>query len=335
MLKFYKSLFFSTMIFSTLMAISSYSWFSIWISLEINLLSIIPLMTDSSNSFSSESALKYLITQIFASIILLFSIIALMKIQEYLLVLPLNMFNMMLNTSLLIKMGAAPFHFWVPEVAEGLNWNLNFLMLTWQKIAPIIILMYFLNSNFFLMIVIVVSSMVSGIMGLNQLSLRKIMAYSSINHLAWMLGSILSSYSTWLIYFLIYSITSLLIMKTFHYLNILYLSQLYNSLEKNKFLIILISLLFFSMAGIPPFLGFFPKWLIIMNLTYMNQFMTTFLMIIFTLIVLSFYLRLIIYPLMFAKNEMILYKTYKYYWMYWNKLIILLMFPINSLIFIN
>nr|QNG56262.1 NADH dehydrogenase subunit 2 [Platisus zelandicus] len=302
MIKFYKILFFNSLIFGTLISISSYSWFSIWMGLEINLLSIIPLLNNPKNIFPSEAAMKYFITQTLASTILLFSIILIMNKTENTIT-NMNFMTIMLNSSLLTKMGAAPFHFWFPEVMEGLNWFNCFIILTWQKIAPMIIMMYNINLINFFTSIILISSMIGGIMGLNQISLRKIFTFSSINHIGWMISSMLYNQSIWLIYFISYTMINMNLILIFLKFNIFYLKQLFNSLNNNKLIKFFFMLNFLSIAGIPPFLGFMPKWLTINNLIYNKLFMISFFLIIFTLISLYFYLRIMFSTLILNSSE--------------------------------
>nr|ALO76648.1 NADH deshydrogenase subunit 2 [Nigidius sp. NIG01] len=285
-----KILFMSSLVIGTLITISSYTWMGMWIGLEINLLSFIPLIKESNNIFSSESALKYFITQAIASTIFLFSIISLSMISMYMLELKSPLITT-LKTSLLLKMGAAPFHFWFPEVMEGLTWSSSLILLTWQKIAPMIIFIY-INNNLLLISIIIISCMlVSGIMGQNQLSLRKIMAYSSINHIGWMIASSLMSESLWTFYFSIYSIISANIILMFKILNIYYIKQLMIVMTHNASLKLFLILNFLSLGGLPPFLGFFPKWITIQALTEMNLMPLSILMIILTLLTLYFYMQ--------------------------------------------
>nr|APX40629.1 NADH dehydrogenase subunit 2 [Colaspidema barbarum] len=304
-------MFFSSMMFGTLITISAYSWFSMWIGLEINLLSIIPLLKSPSSLYPSEAAMKYFITQSLASTVLLFSVIMISNLNEFL---PQNSFmylTIMLNSAILLKLGAAPFHSWFPEVLDGLNWTNNLVMLTWQKVAPMILLSYNLQMTEFLTLIILLSSIISGILGVNQISLRKIMAYSSINHMAWMIASLLSIKLIWMIYFLIYSMISINIILMFKYLNIFYLKQLFSSLNSNKIFKLFFIMNFFSLGGLPPFLGFLPKWLVINNLVENNFYTLSFVLIIFTLLPLFFYMRITFSTLMFATNEIILNTTKK------------------------
>nr|YP_009751195.1 NADH dehydrogenase subunit 2 [Annamanum lunulatum]QIJ99753.1 NADH dehydrogenase subunit 2 [Annamanum lunulatum] len=306
----YKIMFFLSLVLGTLITISSYSWLSMWMGLEINLLSIIPLLSDSKNLYPSESALKYFITQALASSIFLLTIILSLNLKEQILD-NLNFLSMLMNSALLMKMGAAPFHTWFPEVLEGLNWNNSFLMLTWQKIAPMILLLYNSNMSMFFLSIILFSSIISGIMGLNQISLRKIMAYSSINHISWMLASMMNNQNIWLIYFIVYSIISFNLIVIFKTLNTFYLKQLFNVLNFNKMIKFSFLLNFFSLGGLPPFLGFFPKWMVINNLICNNYYMLSILLIIFTLITLYFYLRISFSTLMINHSEMIFYSQNK------------------------
>nr|QNG56301.1 NADH dehydrogenase subunit 2 [Palaestes nicaraguae] len=314
MIKFYKIIFFNGIIIGTLISISSYSWFSMWMGLEINLLSLIPLLTNQKSIFPSEAAMKYFITQALASSILLFSIILMMnKMENYY---NLNLLLMMLNSSLLTKMGAAPFHFWFPEVMEGISWINCLVILTWQKVAPMIILMYNINLIKFFSSIILISAIIGSIMGLNQISLRKIFAFSSITHIGWMIASMMYNQSIWFIYFISYSFINLNIIIIFLMINIFYLKQLFNSLNKNKLIKFFFLLNFFSIMGMPPFLGFLPKWLTINNLIYNNLYFLSLFLIMFTLISLYFYLRITFSTLIlnnsenlnsFSKNNFIIY----------------------------
>nr|AND96075.1 NADH deshydrogenase subunit 2 [Onthophagus crassicollis] len=287
-----KMIFMMMMMTGTLISISSYSWLGMWLGLEINLLSIIPLMSSPKNSSASEAMMKYFITQTLASMILLFSLICMSMNFNYLII--NNSLNLIFSSSLFIKMGAAPFHFWFPEIMEGLTWTNAFIMLTWQKIAPMTLFSYmnFSNINFITMIIIF-SSMISGIMGMNQTSMRKILAYSSINHISWMLMSMLFFETIWIYYFITYSIISLNIIIILKKFNIFYLSQLFSSINNFPIIKFFFMLNFMSLGGLPPFLGFLPKWLTIQILIKMNLFSLSLVIIVMTLITLFFYMRII------------------------------------------
>nr|YP_006575991.1 NADH dehydrogenase subunit 2 [Tropisternus sp. BYU-CO166]ACZ58505.1 NADH dehydrogenase subunit 2 [Tropisternus sp. BYU-CO166] len=299
MIKLYKILFTTTLILSTLIVVSSQTWLGMWIGLEINLLSIIPLMNSSKNMMCTEASIKYFITQALASTILLFSIILM---STFFLNLPQEKTTLMLNSALFTKMGAAPFHFWFPEVIEGLNWMNSLILMTWQKIAPMTMIMYNINFVYFNFI-IVCCMLISGIMGINQISLRKILAYSSINHIGWMIGALMFMETSWMIYFVIYSIISINIVLIFNKLNLYYLKQLFCSMTDNMIMKILFVFNFMSLAGLPPFLGFFPKWITIQTMVMNNSIMMPLLMIVLTLITMFFYLRITFSTILLSANE--------------------------------
>nr|YP_009434138.1 NADH dehydrogenase subunit 2 [Hycleus phaleratus]APB02791.1 NADH dehydrogenase subunit 2 [Hycleus phaleratus]ATP06055.1 NADH dehydrogenase subunit 2 [Hycleus phaleratus] len=303
MLKFYKIVFFNSMILGTLIAISSYSWFGMWMGLEINLLSIIPLFNSTKNMYSSEASLKYFLTQAMASLILLLSLILMMISTE--LVSPQMSLakETLLNSALLTKLGAAPFHYWFPEVMEGLNWMNCMILLTWQKIAPMCILIMSNPNTSFMIIIILASLIVSTIMSFNQISLRKIMAYSSINHIAWMLSAMLISTSIWFIYLLIYLIITINITSIFTHGKLMFINQLAFFMNQNKINKISLMINFLSLGGLPPFLGFLPKWFTINWMIIENFPILAFLLIILTLIMLFVYVRLILSSLIIQSSE--------------------------------
>nr|YP_010526960.1 NADH dehydrogenase subunit 2 [Rhagastis mongoliana]UXR12297.1 NADH dehydrogenase subunit 2 [Rhagastis mongoliana] len=295
-----KMFFLFILTFSTLISISSNSWFGCWIGLEINLLSFIPLISNSNNLLASEASLKYFLTQSIASMNFLFSILIkmiLMKNFEM-----NNFISIMINSSLLMKMGSTPFHFWFPNISEGLSWFNNFILMTWQKITPLILLSYYFNFNF-LYFIIIMNVMIGAIGGLNQTSLRKLMAFSSINNLGWMIFTLLISENLWMFYFLMYSFLISIMFFLFYNLNMFFINQLF--INNMNFMIKLNLLInFMSLGGLPPFLGFLPKWIII-NFLMMNKFyFLTFIMMMSSLITIYFYIRIIYSSFMFNYFKM-------------------------------
>nr|ALO76292.1 NADH deshydrogenase subunit 2 [Sinoxylon sp. SIN01] len=299
MTNLYKLMFSSTLIWVTLLTASSYSWVSMWMGLEINLLSIIPLMSSNKSKLSSESSLKYLITQTIASAVLLFAM-SMQWTDNNPNEIMIKITPLLIMMSLMMKMGAAPLHFWFPEVMEGLSWLNSFIMMTWQKIAPLTILIYTPKQNNMLIIFIVTSLIIGGVMGINQNSLRKILAYSSINHVGWLLSALMTNLSVWMNYFCIYTFISanlILILKNF---NIFYTYQIFTA-KKNLLKISFLSNLL-SMGGVPPFLGFLPKWMVLSSLTKTNTTLAM-VMVTVTLITLFLYLRTMIPSLALVNVE--------------------------------
>nr|ALO71155.1 NADH deshydrogenase subunit 2 [Subcoccinella vigintiquattuorpunctata] len=295
-------LFLITLMMGTLISISSYSWFAMWIGLEINMLSFIPLMNESKNSNSSEASLKYFIIQAISSMIILFSFLLSLILVENLIQFKVPL-EMIFNSALLTKMGAAPFHFWFPEIIEGLSWMNISILLTWQKIAPMILVMYNLNSNLFFSLIILLSMMISGIKSWNQTSMKKILAFSSINHIGWMLSIFMFNQSLWLFYFSFYSFVTISLISMFQKFWISSIQSLLNILNSNKNIKLLFLFNFLSMGGLPPFLGFFPKWMILKTILSSEYFLLAFFMIFFTLLMLFVYMRLLFQALTFKLSE--------------------------------
>lgn len=277
-----------------------------WIGLEINLLSFIPLIIDKKNLFSSEASLKYFLTQALASCIFLFSILLFFLFNNYLINNNNNTwfeyFNLLISSAILIKMGGAPFHFWFPRVTEGLNWYPILLLITWQKIAPFIIFSYCINFTY--LIIIVIFSIIFGSLGgLNQTSFRKLIAFSSINHLGWIIITITNNETLWITYFLFYSFLSFNIIFIFNRFKFLNINQTFFVRNLNIALKISMFIVLLSLGGLPPFLGFFPKWLIIETLREQRIIALLIFILFFTLITLFFYLRISYNALLINNNE--------------------------------
>lgn len=319
-----KIIFIRIIIIGRLITISSSSWLGIWIGLEINLLSFIPLIIDKKNILCPESAVKYFLIQTIASLIFLFiSIFFISKLNLYFRFYKINYENIIIVRRIILKLGAAPIHFWLPNIIEGLSWNNTLIILTWQKIAPLMIISI-TSINKFVILFIIFSSLVGSIGGLNQTSFKKILVYSSINHISWLLLANLINNIIWNFYFFLYMFINyriIIILKIYnlHNVNQLYLNKSNNLLIKFCFIINILSL-----GGLPPFIGFFPKWIIIENLILTNNSFILLILIITTLITLYFYTRLTFSAFLFN------YPRFS-----WNKLFNINNFLLKKNLFIN
>nr|YP_009389822.1 NADH dehydrogenase subunit 2 [Pternoscirta caliginosa]ANJ44388.1 NADH dehydrogenase subunit 2 [Pternoscirta caliginosa] len=297
-----KLLFLSSMMMGTILSISSNSWMSIWMGLEINLLSFIPMLTDNKNLMINESAIKYFIIQALASTMLLISVLTIqMKYNTWWE--KEDIPSMMIMSSMMMKMGAAPFHFWLPEVMSSTSWPNCMILLTWQKIAPMMAISYCFKMSWFIFMTIMMSIIVGALGGLNQTSLRQIMAYSSINHLGWMISSMVISENMWELYFCIYSMLNIILVLLFKTMNLSFLNQTYsmkNSKIEIKFMLMMTLL---SLGGLPPMLGFLPKWIIIQTLIYNSMTLMVTTMILFTIITLYYYMRISFSAIILSNTE--------------------------------
>ncbi|XP_066982161.1 NADH-ubiquinone oxidoreductase chain 2-like [Macrobrachium rosenbergii] len=132
-----------------------------WMGLELNLLSFIPLIFSKQNTFSSEAALKYFLVQAIGSAVLL--------ARASTLLIATDTSKIIILCALLLKIGAAPLHFWLPPIIQGISSIVNY---TLSPRTLTIITRAF-----------IISAILGEIGGLNQTLLRKIIAYSSIRHI--------------------------------------------------------------------------------------------------------------------------------------------------------
>jgi len=197
----------------------------------------------------------------------------------------------MINSTLLLKTGAAPFHFWFPGVIEGLTWGNSLILITWQKIAPIILVSYNVIFKFFIWI-IVLSIIIGALGGLNQTSLRKLIAFSSISHLGWIIAAIISQETLWKLYFCIYTLLRFSVIFIFNTFKLSHINQIFSFQLDSSINKIILFITLLSLGGLPPFLGFAPKWIVIQFLTAHSLFMLVLIIVTFTLITLYFYLRI-------------------------------------------
>nr|AUW38568.1 NADH dehydrogenase subunit 2 [Acanthosoma nigrodorsum] len=283
-------MFFMVMIASTIFTMSSNNWISMWMGLEMNMMAFMPLILNKKYKNSSMAAMMYFLVQSMGSIILMFSM--LMKMQ-------ISMFNELMTMSLLIKLGSAPFHMWVPEVMSKLSWGGCLILSTWQKIAPLSMLMNMQNNMLLMSIVIILSATMGALGGINQTSLRKIMGFSSINHMAWMLMN--TTTNSWMMYIMIYSFMMMTVCYLFNHYNIMFINQM-NNMNMSTTEKLCMSTTMLSMGGLPPFLGFLPKWMVIQNMINENNFMVMTIMIMMSLITLMYYMRIMVKMMMMSAS---------------------------------
>nr|YP_009348096.1 NADH dehydrogenase subunit 2 [Nothoaspis amazoniensis]AHF21704.1 NADH dehydrogenase subunit 2 [Nothoaspis amazoniensis]APW83509.1 NADH dehydrogenase subunit 2 [Nothoaspis amazoniensis] len=268
------------LISSVIMSFSSSSMFFLWMCLEINMMSFIPMM-HSKNTMSMNSIVTYFLIQSTASsIFLLTSLILTTNLMT------MKFLSNMIMISMLIKLGMSPFHSWLPQISEGLSYSSLSILLTIQKMIPLYILSIF-TSNL-ISIFIILSATIGSLGGFNQFSIRKILAFSSISHLSWVSTLLMINSNFWLTYLLIYSFIILL---TINFINYFSMNFLNFKKENSNMINLFITLMLLSLGGMPPMIGFMMKWTALSII--MNQFMTiSIFLIMSSLINLFFYLRL-------------------------------------------
>nr|YP_010547141.1 NADH dehydrogenase subunit 2 [Maoricolpus roseus]UYK51655.1 NADH dehydrogenase subunit 2 [Maoricolpus roseus] len=267
-------LFISTMVFGTLFSLSSSHWLGIWAGLEINLIGFLPLLVYSKKVLESESAVKYFVVQALGSSFLMFGSLLGYNLsfswevvsQSGLLVSSGGLF---LTLGLFMKMGVFPFHFWLPSVMAGLSWMSCLLLATWQKVAPIFLMASFLAASMFYIVFFLFcllgagSSVIGGLGGMNQTQIRALLAYSSIGHMGWMLFAICCGESSMKAYFMVYVITSVCVFLSLWVMDSGNLKNLSGLGLKKKGQIFSFLVMLLSLGGLPPLLGFIPKWAVV------------------------------------------------------------------------
>nr|YP_009911605.1 NADH dehydrogenase subunit 2 [Sciurus lis]QLD22659.1 NADH dehydrogenase subunit 2 [Sciurus lis] len=286
-----------TLFSGTLITLFSSHWLLIWIGLEMSLLAIIPILMSKPNPRSIEAASKYFLVQATASMILMMAaIINFYNTGQWSISNTINQLSsLMLTLALSMKMGLAPFHLWVPEVTQGIPLMSGLILLTWQKIAPISIMYQIapsINYNL-IMFMALMSILLGGWGGLNQTQLRKILAYSSIAHMGWMMAIISFNPSLSILNLLIYVMLTINMFMLLYYNKKTSTLALSNSWNKSPLLTSIILMVLMSLGGLPPLTGFSPKWMIIKELVSNNNIILPTLMAIMALLNLYFYMRLI------------------------------------------
>nr|YP_010869767.1 NADH dehydrogenase subunit 2 [Dendrobaena veneta]WGU49275.1 NADH dehydrogenase subunit 2 [Dendrobaena veneta] len=282
----------SSLVVSTMMALSSANWILLWTAMELNLLSFIPLILQSSSNQETEGSVKYFLAQALGSALLLMSSSAMwMPFTPW----P-NTMPFILTLAVMLKLGSVPCHFWYPSVMSSISWMSCLILSTWQKLAPLSIMAYILSMNNMMLITMMagLNALLGGIMGMNQSQVRTIMAYSSIGHIGWML-SLMSIFkpNTSMLYFIIYSTLITPLFMIFSYFNIFTVKQMSKMSMINQNLHISTIMLLMSLGGLPPLTGFIPKFMSIMLLTD-SMSLIMIMLIVGSVMNLYFYLNIII-----------------------------------------
>nr|NP_076857.1 NADH dehydrogenase subunit 2 [Hime japonica]BAB32677.1 NADH dehydrogenase subunit 2 [Hime japonica] len=279
----------------TTITFASSHWLLAWMGLEINTLAILPLMAQHHHPRAVEATTKYFLTQATAAAMILFAsttnawITGEWDIKQ--LSHPLATTTTIL--ALALKIGLAPVHFWLPEVLQGLNLTTGLILSTWQKLAPFALIIQISSANPTLLVSLgLISTLVGGWGGLNQTQLRKIMAYSSIAHLGWMILILEFAPPLTVLALSLYILMTTSVFLMLKINNATTINTLASTWTKAPALTALAPLALLSLAGLPPMTGFMPKWLILQELTKQQLPLTATLAALSALLSLYFYLRI-------------------------------------------
>nr|YP_003934265.1 NADH dehydrogenase subunit 2 [Dendropoma gregarium]ADI79376.1 NADH dehydrogenase subunit 2 [Dendropoma gregarium] len=288
----YNHLLILVMLFGTILATSSAHWLIMWAGLELNLIGFMPLMLMRKVYSESEAAVKYFIVQSVGSIFFLFG-----SMFSYSLTntwdCPTGVVGqMMIVGGLLIKLGSAPFHSWLPGVMASLSWGACFMLSTWQKLAPLYLLVCVGTelSHRYCIIFSLACVIVGGLGGTNQTQVRGLMAYSSISHLGWMLLGVALDWGIMAFYYILYFMMTGVVFFG------LWATGLVNTSRSHSAGINLYNpwnmILMLSLAGLPPLLGFVPKLMLIIVVVSLKMWLVLVVFVMSSVISIYFYLKL-------------------------------------------
>jgi NADH-quinone oxidoreductase subunit N len=216
-----------------------------------------------------------------------------------------------LITGICFKVSAVPFHMWTPDVYEGSPMPVTAFFAVAPKIAAIAIFSRILLHPFsdivhqWQQIIIFVSaaSMIVGALGaIGQRNIKRLIAYSSIGHVGYMLVGLTTAsqqgVKAILLYLMIYLTLSIGIFACIMMIKRKdgYSEDIYSlsGLAKSKpYLAMYIAIIMLSMAGIPPFAGFFGKFFIFVNAVSYELYTLTVIGVLSSVVAAFYYLRII------------------------------------------
>lgn len=319
-----------------MMVMASASHFiTIYIGLELLSLSLYTLVAMNRNSdLATEAAMKYFVLGALASGMLLYgmSIIygatgsldiesirnAIQGMQSDDVMLMLGLVFIIVGIG--FKLGVVPFHMWIPDIYQGAPTSVVLFIGTAPKIAAFAFVMRLLVDGFqalavswseMLTIFAILSMAMGNIVAIAQTNLKRMLAYSTISHMGYFMLGILSAnpngYSASLFYVIVYSFTTmaafgLIIMMSRAGFEAEEISDYKGLNKRHPWFAFMVALVMFSMAGIPPTVGFFAKLSVIQALVDVDKYWLAVVAVLFAVIGAYYYLR-VVKTLYFDKPE--------------------------------
>nr|YP_009544435.1 NADH dehydrogenase subunit 2 [Tremex columba]AYV97230.1 NADH dehydrogenase subunit 2 [Tremex columba] len=288
---FIKMIIFPLIIMNLLLMSSCTSFIFLWILFEFSLILFSSLIMNNSNK-SHESSYIYFIPQILASILFFFSCTQLLYSPIPFMFINKKFFSFIITLSMALKLGMAPMHFWFISVCETASWFSILLLSTLMKLPPLLTMFYFkFEISFWFLIIFF--SVIFSLMGINSSSLKKIIGFSSMNQLSWIVMIMNFSKIFLLVYFILYISMMIQIIYIFNLFNLLTLFNLFSLMLSHKIPLFMIYLNFLSLNGLPPFIGFYIKFFTIKFMLFYKFYWMTLFMIMSSIISMLFYLSMI------------------------------------------
>lgn len=271
---------------------------SIWFIIELNFLCFVRMINYDLKQNNTNGNIYYFLIQSLGRVIMLIRSLNFLFFSNL-------FFEFIFRFFLLIKLGGAPFQFWYLKLIQKLSWFNIWLISVWQKLIPLLIIK--LLRLDFLLVFGLLRVILGRINNLNQKKIKKILGLSSIFSLGWILLSIIER-KLWIIFIMGYGLILLILLnriKRLHCYNIDYLENLNFS--------VLFYLLFFSglliIRGIPPFIIFYIKILILLSLIKF-RFIVVLILLIFRVLIIYIYLIIGFSLLTFLKNKTLFRNIY-------------------------
>ncbi|GGI84142.1 NADH-quinone oxidoreductase subunit NuoN [Legionella impletisoli] len=317
-------------LFSTLgmmILVSAHSMLTVYLGLELLSLPLYAMTAiRRTNSDASEAAMKYFVMGAIASGMLLYGISLVFGATGELdlaAVAKAISTNWQEQSGLLsfalvfivagigFKLAAAPFHMWAPDVYQGAPTSVTLFISAAPKIAAVGMALRLLTLGLvdvapqwqhLLLIMALFSTGIGNLLAIAQSNLKRLFAYSAISHMGYALFGVLAAspagYAAALYYVLIYSLMSvgafgLIVLMSRSGLEVEQISDLKGLNKRSPWLAFLMMIILFSMAGVPPTVGFFTKLLVLKALVDVQLTWVAVVGLAFAVIGAFYYLRLI------------------------------------------
>ena len=315
-------------ILGSFVLISSDNFLTAFIGLELQSLSLYLMAAfNTKNLKSNEAGIKYFSLGALSSGFLLFGISMIYYDTSSFYMQNLNNFTTiseiglsLILISLFFKVSAAPFHIWTPDVYEGSPTISTLFFASLPKFASLIFLFRVYQElnisniqslNYIFQMVCAISLLVGVYGAITQKVIKRLLAFSSINHIGFMLLGIMCyqfmSEGTLFFYLIIYLITTFGIFAVLLNLRTVEgeftkISQLNGLRFTSNSKSISMLVFFFSLAGIPPFAGFFAKFFIL-SASITDGFFFLSIVAVLSSVIAAFYYLTIIKNIFFNKSE--------------------------------
>lgn len=306
--------------------ISAHSMLTIYLGLELlslSLYAMVAMQRDSAEA--TEAAMKYFVLGALASGMLLYGMsmiygatgsLDLKVIADHIANLNEKDIVLLLGVvfsvvGLAFKLGAVPFHMWVPDVYHGAPTAMTLFIGTAPKVAGFAMVMRLLVEGLgdlhfywqdFLVVLAVLSIIIGNVIAIAQSNIKRMLAYSTIAHMGFLVAGILTGnqegYTAAMFYTIVYAIMSLggfgmillLSRSGFEADN---LDDFRGLNDRSPWFAFIMLILMFSMAGVPPALGFYAKLAILQAVVNAGLIWVAIIAVVFSIVGAFYYLRII------------------------------------------